>query len=795
MIMCFKSRIQKVLWPSLCVAFFIAVFVPINAYVSNIQEFPAVRPEMLLSVAGLIFLFFALCLTMSLGLIRSRAVLSIALSSLIGLMIALYVQGNVINLDYGVLDGRTIPWEQMRTAGLLNTAVWMLAIGVFVFTSLKFRSFFLIVLPRFVQCFLAYMVLITVMRFFTCTPPAEFPVEFSYDHFGTLSSESNLVVIIVDSLDRSLMDKFLKENPEYRDKLSDFTYYHNVIGRFPLTHFALPHIVTGVPDDGKLNYSVYKNNAYLKSETMSAWRENGYSMSVYANTEFAPSYEVLRNCKCIDNGLHRDYGLRDGFNGWILTLNSSMFGYLPHFLKRYHERFYLPQLRTSGFVGPNLNCKDVEKRFFDYVQNGKFTFSDGKKVKIYHLMGTHLPEFTVEKLRVCLDAILSFSSMLKDHGAWEKTQLVVLADHGQIRRETPSLLCNNARGGFTICDDPVSYADLPKIFVSALSGKICVPCAKGLRPFYFDKFYDDIGNEIVDSSKAKNSYSGHDLMLLSNRNIETESRDRNCWLWTLGTDCRLGIPLPNNCNTTDVQVSVVVWQALLGPQHPEFNVTVRIGDDEVHRQKFTYGKHQGVRMSFVVPARLNLGGMLPLSVQIDKPTSPNALRPNYGDYRKLGLQIGAIEVQPCKFKEACNGFVFAHASPCYSFSAGFANPEPPHGCWTDGTNAVLTLRMPEHLKGKSVTTSIKYHAFIRKGKLEKQRVVVAADGICAHEGVVEGETVQAFNFSFSPEMTKDGVVELKFTLPDAASPSELGVGNDPRKLAIFLRSCKMELVE
>ena len=57
---------------------------------------------------------------------------------LFGTGLALYIQGNFINADYGILDGRQIDWSKYSAIGAINIIIWVpLIIIPVVLTYLK----------------------------------------------------------------------------------------------------------------------------------------------------------------------------------------------------------------------------------------------------------------------------------------------------------------------------------------------------------------------------------------------------------------------------------------------------------------------------------------------------------------------------------------------------------------------------------------------------------------------------------------------------------------------------------
>lgn len=82
-----------------------------------------------LYIVGISFLlsFFVLLV---LSLLIPKKLIDVFLVLIFSIGFALYIQGNFINLDYGVLDGTEINWDNFGFSGTLNTIIWVLCVVV-----------------------------------------------------------------------------------------------------------------------------------------------------------------------------------------------------------------------------------------------------------------------------------------------------------------------------------------------------------------------------------------------------------------------------------------------------------------------------------------------------------------------------------------------------------------------------------------------------------------------------------------------------------------------------------------
>ena len=92
----------------------------------------------------------------------------------------------------------------------------------------------------------------------------------------------------------------------------------------------------------------------------------------------------------------------------------------------------------------------------------------------------------------------------------------------------------------------------------------------------------------------------------------------------------------------------------------------------------------------------------------------------------------------------------------------------------------------ELTKGKGKNMSVEIH-LPSDSTLVTQRVsVYVNDELIAKLTVPPEDTL--ITFDIPKELTEDGVLDIKFDLPDAISPYELGVSQDERVIALAFNS-------
>ncbi|MDR2194848.1 MAG: hypothetical protein LBP19_10390 [Treponema sp.] len=102
------------------------------------------------------------------------------------------------------------------------------------------------------------------------------------------------------------------------------------------------------------------------------------------------------------------------------------------------------------------------------------------------------------------------------------------------------------------------------------------------------------------------------------------------------------------------------------------------------------------------------------------------------------------------------------------------------GAWSSGKETLFLFRLPQHI-GQAL--SLEFTRYPLKGKgLDHQTVKVSANNVLIEQlEIYEGGT---FNVTLSPIST-DGLLEIKFEFPTAATPKSLSINNDERMLAFW----------
>ena len=360
---------------------------------------------------------------------------------LVWLAIALYVQGNLFVWDYGRFDGTDIPWHEFTKRGLIDTAVWLGILAlIFVGRRRVLKDAALIV------CGLcAIQIGSAAFAFSGSKAPYEMRTpEVTGDSLYSFSKQKGMLMVILDEFSSQAFYSILQSRPETKKEFADFTYYRDTMAAFPTTYAAVPAILTGqpAPVDGSLSEYFERTAPDAINEQLA---RAGWSADVVT---FHPICKKFKNgtCQSLNQATSRNKQVAARKELYKL-LDLTLFRHAPHYakIKIYNnEKWFLQNEGLSSLI-PN---HQASIRFVDSFQgqiNGNATQPSFKAI---HLLVPHGPyHLTPECTRYigpsmaaqrmftsnveCAFTLLEkIFSRMKEHGVYDSTTIVLLADHG-----------------------------------------------------------------------------------------------------------------------------------------------------------------------------------------------------------------------------------------------------------------------------------------------------------------------------------------------------------------------------
>lgn len=435
-------------------------------------------------VSGLIAAALLILITAIIGHFSERAA-AVAVSLIFSIGFALYIQGNFAVMDYGVLDGKAIQWENYTVYGVATTIGWLACVIAPLVLLFKKPSWFEKTV-NYVSMFIIAMQVITLGTLFVTndiskTDSAVFTTENQFE----LSKEKNVVVFIVDSMDAQYVDDMLEEFPEVKEIFKDFTYFDDVVGICPTTKGSLPFILTGVPYFNEKPYQDYLAEAYQQGPIMQTAKENRFEVDIYTAQDFASEVAEgkVTNLSVVRTKV-------DGVLPFLKTFYKLVsFRYAPHYLKNYFwmangefETYKAISNEIVSYSEDNLNF------YQDLLASGLQANRENPVMKVYHIVGTHSPFKHDENLnkveadetsgarqcRGCFKIVEEFIDQLRTLDIYDTTSIVIMADHGCfLMNQNPGVLTKRAeteQPALEVNYAPISYvSDWPESMISLIA--------------------------------------------------------------------------------------------------------------------------------------------------------------------------------------------------------------------------------------------------------------------------------------------------------------------------------------
>ncbi len=112
--------------------------------------------------------------------------------------------------------------------------------------------------------------------------------------------------------------------------------------------------------------------------------------------------------------------------------------------------------------------------------------------------------------------------------------------------------------------------------------------------------------------------------------------------------------------------------------------------------------------------------------------------------------------------------------------------------WTNGASAQLDIPIPK-TRQRDILLNIEIEPFLVEGKLKKQRVSLQVKEQTLAQWELTQKGFQKFQVTIPCSLPQKGsALPIRFQLPDAAAPNQLGVNNDQRLLAVNVRSLQLK---
>ena len=479
------------LLPGLSLAVTLFIFAPVDLYLTSAEDLwfslADIAPWL-----GMLALFAFAGITLLAWLLPPKLSAAFRAAVYAGSFL-LYLQGNLLVIDYGALNGEAVDWSAHTLRYALDALLWAAVIVLFIFLMLRFRKKFRRIL-EIAACILLVTQLVSLavflVRYYAPGRQAENRRYLSVKNEFTVSPENNTVVFVLDSFDSHLFENLRRKYPEkIGEDFTGFTWYPDTVGGATRTKYAIPFILSGVTNKEEQSYVEYLEGSFAASPLIrelssGAYEAGFYTVSQYIDTSRSGIAANLSDGTPVPSSAPR------------LTLSFMKlvaFRYAPSALSRYFWMYTGDFDRWKTYVNGKAAYKLNDVGFFRKLVSKRLKASAGKPAfRFYHLTGPHAP-YTMTSRCERVDAgesseeaqalgslaiVTEYLSQLRSLGLYDRTAVIVMADHGVGHysnvEQTPLLMVKPAGAShpFEVSDLPLSYTSMPQIMVSALRGEL-----------------------------------------------------------------------------------------------------------------------------------------------------------------------------------------------------------------------------------------------------------------------------------------------------------------------------------
>lgn len=507
-----KREIVTIASVATLLSFTIFLLGPGHLYYHNILEFPFAFSSILFTLLSLSLASSTLITLIVVPLVNLK-LHRYVISLLFGICLALWLQGNLLLWDYGLLDGKSIDWQSKSSYGIIDSSLW---VGILLVSLLK-SQFTYKYLKK--GCIILFAIQLTSLFILVSAKESPSWTKYVADDKSKFhySFNKNIIVLVIDTFQTDVFQEIIDENIQYKNIFDGFTYFRNSVGGYPTTYPSVPLLLTGQYYDNSIPIQDFFKKAYLSNSIPFKLKRLGYDV-----------YLPIKNYIYCDTQIASNLSFkRDLFHFKIKEiaplLSFTLFRYSPHYIKEI--LFGRPQ-KLIHATNPDMSI-NADIKFLQKMMKQSEVSVKSNVFKFYHLRGLHDPlpfdenlQFKkipqnrlgyIKSAKGVLKITNDFLNTLKRLKTYDNSMIVIVADHGTGTPEYMSGTSNDdmaylnplilvksfsARGQLIVSDAPVTLADLPDTIFHEI-----------------DATNEDKGNSmfhIKESSSRKRSYFSYD---------------------------------------------------------------------------------------------------------------------------------------------------------------------------------------------------------------------------------------------------------------------------------------------
>lgn len=343
-----------------------------------------------------------------------------------------YIQTMFLNRDkLNVMEGATqdFPKATLWTNIAVWTVVAVIVAVLFILKGKKARK-----LGTYAAGLIAALQLLSVVSLVVSGGlMGEHKAQLNERDMFSMNSDNNVVVFILDTYDKQMVEYVSNEYPDYLEGMKDFTYYENMVSRFDYTDGSLPYLLTGILKD-EYSPQEYKDSSFLKTI-----KDYGYDIKALTSGKYIENFDegIVSNCSD-DWFMEMEHGktVRQ-------MINCTRYRANPFALKSYYS--YADFNLVGCVKNSDVYFFGTDAEFYGKLCNSGLNTdnADSGAFRLYHLYGAHMPYYLKEDMtydyvnqdpmaqwKASVKIVDEYIADMKDAGIYDGSTIIIMGDHG-----------------------------------------------------------------------------------------------------------------------------------------------------------------------------------------------------------------------------------------------------------------------------------------------------------------------------------------------------------------------------
>ena len=386
------------------------------------------------------------------GAMLSGAALQRYHAVLAGIGVLVWLQGNILVWDYGVLDGRSINWLSDAWRGVLDLTLWVAVLGIAAFAYKRYGRLLLTAAVVTVAIQLVNAAVILGGPF----DPGAGRVNAEKSDAGRsamarFSTQQNVLHIVMDGFQTDIFEALVSD-PAHQVAAADlrgFTLFRNNVGLYPYTQLTIPAMLSGREYRNHVPVTDFIASAMSGETILAAAYNEGFEVDVATQISLLNSYTQAPHTHAYATASNAHVTRVDYIrNDAARLLDLALFRSVPHFAKALVHRDELWVFQALTHSDAYLHMKYFsDLRFLEELADSMTVDRDVPVYKLLHVMLSHQPtvgsatceydgrhdtnrQTVTHQARCGLWRVVDVLRRMQALGIYDDSLIVLMADHG-----------------------------------------------------------------------------------------------------------------------------------------------------------------------------------------------------------------------------------------------------------------------------------------------------------------------------------------------------------------------------